>query len=77
MIYHFIGGKIEELYNTLAKKNAEIYIQRSRQLYGNDPMRRSLYTAQFEEVEIYAVADTSYHGKDRVLQVMKEIDNER
>ncbi|XP_013780034.1 protein KIAA0100-like, partial [Limulus polyphemus] len=68
--------KIEELYNSLAKKNADIYVQRSRLLYHNADLRTPLITWTFEGVDFVVVADTSYHGTDRVIQVLKEIDEE-
>ncbi|XP_077150469.1 bridge-like lipid transfer protein family member 2 isoform X1 [Ranitomeya variabilis] len=66
--------KIEELYTSLEKKNIEIYIQRSRRLYSNTPMRKSLLTWTMSDLEIVALADESLHGLDKVLENMKDID---
>ncbi|GIX80787.1 protein KIAA0100 [Caerostris darwini] len=68
--------KINLLYSKLAKKNAEIYIQRSQQLYQKGPMRTSLCTWTLEDVDILAIADSSYHGTQRVVNRIKELDPE-
>ncbi|KAE8622197.1 hypothetical protein XENTR_v10005139 [Xenopus tropicalis] len=67
--------KIEELYSSLEKKNIEIYIQRSRRLYSNTPMRKSLLTWTMSDLEVVAVADESLHGPENVLKNMREIDS--
>ncbi|XP_027718336.1 protein KIAA0100 homolog [Vombatus ursinus] len=66
--------KIEELYASLERKNIEIYIQRSRRLYGNTPMRRALLTWSLAGLELVALADASFHGPERVLMQMRELD---
>uniref|UniRef100_A0A8C5MXP2 Bridge-like lipid transfer protein family member 2 n=1 Tax=Leptobrachium leishanense TaxID=445787 RepID=A0A8C5MXP2_9ANUR len=67
--------KIEELYASLEKKNIEIYIQRSRRLYSNTPMRKSLLTWTMTDLEIVALADESLHGLEKVMENMRDIDN--
>ncbi|CAG5125824.1 unnamed protein product, partial [Candidula unifasciata] len=69
-------NKREELYASLDKKSAEIYIQRSQQLYRATPVRSQLCTWLMEDLYITALADTSFHGKENVLKHMKEIDKE-
>lgn len=66
--------KIEELYSSLEHKNIEIYIQRSRRLYGNTPMRRALLTWSLAGLELVALADASFHGPERVLEQVRELD---
>ncbi|XP_074045153.1 bridge-like lipid transfer protein family member 2 isoform X4 [Macrotis lagotis] len=66
--------KIEELYASLERKNIEIYIQRSRRLYGNTPMRRALLTWSLTGLELVALADASFHGPERVLAQLRELD---
>ncbi|XP_007935565.1 protein KIAA0100 homolog [Orycteropus afer afer] len=66
--------KIEELYASLERKNIEIYIQRSRRLYGNTPMRRALLTWSLAGLELVALADASFHGPERVLEQVRELD---
>ncbi|XP_035224476.1 protein KIAA0100-like isoform X2 [Stegodyphus dumicola] len=68
--------KINLLYSKLAKKNAEIYIQRSQQLYLKNSMRTSLCTWRLDDIEFIAIADTSYHGTERVIRCMKLLDAE-
>lgn len=67
--------KIEELYASLEKKNIEIYIQRSRRLYANTPMRRALLTWTLAHLELVAMADESFHGTERVVEQMRDIDS--
>ncbi|KAG8450808.1 hypothetical protein GDO86_003178 [Hymenochirus boettgeri] len=67
--------KIEELYSSLEKKNIEIYIQRSRRLYSNTPMRKSLLTWTMSDLEVIALADQSLHGPDNILENMRNIDS--
>ncbi|XP_038614966.1 protein KIAA0100 homolog isoform X2 [Tachyglossus aculeatus] len=66
--------KIEELYASLERKNIEIYIQRSRRLYGTTPMRRALLTWSLAGLELVALADASFHGPDRVVRQLRELD---
>lgn len=71
------AGKIEELYASLNKKNAEIYIQRSKQMFHAGPQRTRLFAWLMNDVEIIALADPSVHGTENVVRVMKEIDPDR
>lgn len=66
--------KIEELYSSLEKKHIEIYIQRSRRLYINTPMRKSLLTWTVSDLELVALADRSLHGPERVREQLRDID---
>ncbi|XP_028320296.1 protein KIAA0100-like isoform X3 [Gouania willdenowi] len=66
--------KIEELYSSLEKKHIEIYIQRSRRLYANTPMRKSLLTWTVSDLELVALADQSLHGPDCVREQLRDID---
>lgn len=66
--------KIEELYSSLEKKHIEIYIQRSRRLYANTPMRKSLLTWTVSDLELVVLADESLHGPDRVREQLRDID---
>ncbi|XP_013416630.1 protein KIAA0100 [Lingula anatina] len=69
------SGKVEELYSNLKKKNAEIYIQRSRLLY-QEPLRTKLFTWTMQDLEIIALADRSLHGKENVVKHLQEIDHD-
>ncbi|XP_061684367.1 bridge-like lipid transfer protein family member 2 isoform X2 [Syngnathoides biaculeatus] len=66
--------KIEELYSSLEKKHIEIYIQRSRRLYSNTPMRKSLLTWTVSDLELVVLADQSFHGPERVREQLRDID---
>ncbi|XP_074869814.1 bridge-like lipid transfer protein family member 2 isoform X2 [Carettochelys insculpta] len=67
--------KVEELYASLERKNIEIYIQRSRRLYANTPMRKALLTWTLAGLELVALADKSFHGVERVLEQMRDLDS--
>lgn len=73
---HLPAGKVEELYASLNKKNAEIYVQRSKQMYRAVPMRTRLFAWCMSDVKIIALADISIHGRENVVKVMKEMDPE-
>ncbi|KAI1893283.1 hypothetical protein AGOR_G00122110 [Albula goreensis] len=66
--------KIEELYTSLERKHIEIYIQRSRRLYANTPMRKSLLTWTVSDLELAVLADDSLHGPERVREQLRHID---
>ncbi|XP_068172952.1 bridge-like lipid transfer protein family member 2 isoform X1 [Antennarius striatus] len=66
--------KIEELYSSLEKKHIEVYIQRSRRLYANTPMRKSLLTWTVSDLELVVLADQSLHGPERVREQLRDID---
>ncbi|XP_030633165.1 protein KIAA0100-like [Chanos chanos] len=66
--------KIEELYTSLERKHIEIYIQRSRRLYANTPMRKSLLTWTVSDLELVVLADVSLHGPERVREQLRDID---
>lgn len=68
---------MNELYATLTKKNADIYIQRSKQLYSGAPLRSRLVRWHFEQFELLALADPSYHGTQRVVELIQHLDPER
>ncbi|XP_051535969.1 protein KIAA0100-like isoform X2 [Myxocyprinus asiaticus] len=66
--------KIEELYTSLERKHIEIYIQRSKRLYANTPMRKSLLTWTVSELELVVLADQSLHGPERIRDQLRDID---
>ncbi|XP_064459763.1 protein hobbit-like [Ornithodoros turicata] len=69
-------AKVSEVYASLTKKNADIYILRSRQLYSAADMRTHLVVWTFEQLDILALADPSYHGTDKVVKVIQQLDPE-
>ncbi|XP_060521817.1 protein hobbit [Cylas formicarius] len=54
---HMPAGKVEELYATLKKKNADIYIQRSKLMYQAAPQRTRLFAWSMVDVEIMVMLD--------------------
>uniref|UniRef100_A0A8C1PZG5 Si:ch211-259g3.4 n=1 Tax=Cyprinus carpio TaxID=7962 RepID=A0A8C1PZG5_CYPCA len=66
--------KIEELYTSLERKHIEIYIQRSKRLYANTPMRKSLLTWTVSDLELVVLADQSLHGPERIREQLRDID---
>ncbi|KAK6192150.1 hypothetical protein SNE40_003678 [Patella caerulea] len=69
------ASRVEDLYANLSRKSGDIYIQRSKQYY-TAPLRSKLFTWTMENVEITALADLNYHGKDNVVRHMQEIDSD-
>lgn len=45
------AGKVEELYATLKKRNADIYIQRSKLMYQAAPQRTRLFAWNMTNIE--------------------------
>ena len=68
------ASKVEELYTTLQKKSAAVYIQRSPALYTSSPIRTRLLTWSASNLVITSLADTTFHGKHNVVEKMKQID---
>lgn len=64
---HLPAGKVEELYASLKKKNAEIYVQRSKQMLVAGPPRTRLFAWSMADVEIMVLADPAIHGRDNVI----------
>ncbi|XP_071525678.1 protein hobbit isoform X2 [Panulirus ornatus] len=73
-MFLFPTGKIEELYKNLQEKNSETYIKRSKLMYESAPVRTQLFTWTMEDVVIFAMADPTFHGMERVVQHMVDID---
>lgn len=71
---HLPAGKVDELYASLNKKNAEIYVQRSKQMYRAVPPRTRLFAWCMNDIKVMALADTSIHGTENVIKMMREID---
>ena len=71
---YFIASKVSDLYASLRERNANVYIQRSRQLYKDEPMRERLWTMAINDLDIICLADRALHGKENVIAHMKDID---
>lgn len=67
----------KELREKLERKDAEIYIMRSKKMSdesANGACPTQLFTWCMNDVSIVALADASFHGKTKVMEVMKELD---
>ena len=65
---------MDVLYASLRERNAHIYIQRSKQLYEETPMRDKLMCFTVEDFNVICMADPSMHGTDNVVKQMKDMD---
>lgn len=65
---------LTELHASLIRKNSEIYIQRSKKIREAGPVRTRLFAWILTDLDIMAMADPSFHGKDNVTRIMREID---
>ena len=72
-----LATKVNELYRSLAKRNADIYIKRSHLMYGSSPMRTHLFTVNARDLEILSLADPTMQGKEKILDHMRSLDSER
>lgn len=66
---------VEELNRALAKKNSDIYIQRSKQLYSSEVRRIPMFSILIEEVDLKILADSSFHHHQDIKDVMKSLDS--
>ncbi|XP_063972266.1 protein hobbit isoform X1 [Diachasmimorpha longicaudata] len=69
-------GKVEELYASLSKKNAEIYVQRWRQMQRTGPARTRLFAWTMQDLEIIALADPVINGTANATAAIAEMDSE-
>ena len=69
-------GKVEELYSSLSKKNAEIYVQRWKQMQRAGPPRTTLFAWTMQDFEILALADPSIDGTEKATAALREMDPE-
>lgn len=65
---------VEELNRALAKKNSDIYIQRSKQLYSSEVRQIPLFSISIEEVDLKILADSSFHRHQDIRNVIKSLD---
>ncbi|CAG7827208.1 unnamed protein product, partial [Allacma fusca] len=68
------SSKLDELRNQLREKGSTIYIQRSKKLYENHPMRTHLLLWELEDIQMISMADPTMHGKDTVVKILQELD---
>ncbi|XP_066139777.1 protein hobbit isoform X1 [Euwallacea fornicatus] len=65
---HMPAGKVEELYATLKKRNADIYIQRSKLMYQAAPQRTRLFAWSMTNVEFMVLYDEVKHSAGVLIQ---------
>ena len=69
----FPKEKIDELLTNLSKRNADIYVQRAKEL-GKVQSRTPLFECNLGRVEMAVLADPSMQGRDAVLGHMMQCD---
>ncbi|XP_015524843.1 protein KIAA0100 [Neodiprion lecontei] len=69
-------GKVDELYASLNKKNAEIYVQRWKQMQRAGPVRTRLCAWTMQDLEIIILADPTIHGTEKAVKALREMDPE-
>ena len=69
----FPNEKYDQLLRNLKKRNAELYIQRSRRLTEKYPARTRLLEWEMDTLEVMALADNSMHGKSNVINHLQVI----
>lgn len=63
---------VEDLIKALAKKNSDIYIQRSRQLYASQSKKEApLFNILIEEADLKILADSSFHQHSDIKQIIR------
>lgn len=78
MIYLIFTLQIEELFNNLTKKNAEIYVHRGKALREKGSKRTRLLSFNLSSTELLIFSDKSMAGKEAVydfIQVSQKIWN--
>ncbi|XP_022178741.1 protein KIAA0100 isoform X2 [Myzus persicae] len=68
------AGKVEELLTSLQKMNAQIYIQRSKQMKQQSPVRTRLFSWTMCDLCIIILADESMHTPQKVVNHICEMD---
>ena len=69
----FPKEKIEELLTNLSKKNADIYVQRAKEM-NKVESRTRLFECNLGSVEVAILADPSMQGRDNILQQLVQCD---
>ncbi|XP_050545881.1 protein KIAA0100 isoform X3 [Daktulosphaira vitifoliae] len=68
------AGKVEELLSSLQKMNAQIYIQRSKQM--KQQVRTRLFSWTLSNLCVIVLADHSMHGAQNVVNHISEMDSD-
>lgn len=70
------SSTVEDLNRALAKKNSDIYIQRSKQLYSSEVRQLPLFSVIVEEGDLKLLADSSFHKHDDIKAIIKGLNPE-
>ena len=68
------AAKVEELHKSLKEKDSETYIKRSRNMYESTPTRSDVFSWVVEDALIFAMADPSMDGEEKVKEHLEDID---
>jgi hypothetical protein len=67
---------VEELNRALAKKNSDIYIQRSRQLYASGVRQVPLFSITIDDADLKILADSSFHKHSDIKSIIMNLNPE-
>lgn len=70
---HLPAGKVEELYASLKKKNADIYIQRSQRIASSSPPRTRLFAWNMTDVEIMVSRPINFYIESSICTQFSSI----
>lgn len=70
------SSAVDELNKAMAKKNSDIYIQRSKQLYSSGSKQVPLFSVIIEEADLKILADSSFHKHQDIKALIKTLDPE-
>jgi hypothetical protein len=68
-------GLEKEAKDLMKQKEATIYVKRSQMVYRNvKPIRKQLFCFQVDHLDLYALADIEWHGRDKCYEILRQID---
>jgi hypothetical protein len=74
ILYTYLESKLDALYQSLAKKDAQIYVERINK--AKKQVQRHLLSWRLKGFDLKAFADLSLHGKDNVLKCIRSYNPE-